>query len=634
MNKETVSLQNIVLEYRVIELDDVTVTATRTERRRVGVSQQINLIGKERIRERNAKTSAEVLREEVGIFVQKTSHGGGSAIIRGLSSNQILILIDGIRLNCSFESRYASADGERSARTEISLHNTRFGFQGGLSYKDYGDLRRGKNSHHPQLEHSIHGAYQSPTGFTAHDVDSKLIFRLSPSQMMTLAYHLSRKNDVPRYDKYENDQYLRWVYHPQNRHLAYLTYENTMLRRYLSSMRLTVSYQEQEEGRDMQKQAESPLTKEHDDVQTIGCSLQLSTFLNHHGLTYGIDVYLDDVTSERFFLYPSSTKVVQDVRGRYPDGSTYNSLGIFLQDDIQMSSKWAAIAGARYSSGNMNCSLPGDTAMDVMVEEIEQHFSSLTGSLGLVHKLNNRVFLTVNVGQAFRAPNLSDISKLGESKGSTFEVQNLNLRPEKIISFDCGFNVDSDRMKARGSIYYNCITDLIASADATYNGSSEIERGGITYKVKSKQNVGRVFIRGLEASIDCNVYRRFFVRANMAMTYGHNTTQDEPVGGIPPTFGLAGLEWREKRSYFHVYSRFATRQDRLSADDMDDPRIPVGGTPGWYILNVRAGYDIYPRCKLRCAVENLFDLNYREHGSGVNGPGRNFIVSVKLQHET
>ena len=34
-----------------------------------------------------------------GVWVQKTNHGGGSPFIRGLVGNQILVLVDGIRLN-------------------------------------------------------------------------------------------------------------------------------------------------------------------------------------------------------------------------------------------------------------------------------------------------------------------------------------------------------------------------------------------------------------------------------------------------------------------------------------------------------------------------------------------------------
>jgi len=69
----------------------MVVTATRNKRLVYDVSNPINVVSESTIRERNAKTSPEALREESGIFVQKTNNGGGSAIIRGLNSNQSLL---------------------------------------------------------------------------------------------------------------------------------------------------------------------------------------------------------------------------------------------------------------------------------------------------------------------------------------------------------------------------------------------------------------------------------------------------------------------------------------------------------------------------------------------------------------
>ena len=47
------------------------------------------------------RTVPEALSEIPGIQVQKTNHGGGSPYLRGMTGNQILTLIDGIRLNNS-----------------------------------------------------------------------------------------------------------------------------------------------------------------------------------------------------------------------------------------------------------------------------------------------------------------------------------------------------------------------------------------------------------------------------------------------------------------------------------------------------------------------------------------------------
>lgn len=688
---QTVTLEPITLEVKILELDGIIVTATRTDRHITEVSNSVNIVSESRIRERNAKTSSEALREETGIFVQKTSHGGGSAIIRGLSSNQILILVDGIRLNNSLYrlgnhqylttidnaivhqmevvrgptsvlygsdamggtiniitkkpnlqsakfdvnyrllSRYASADEEKTARAELSLQGHKFAFQTGFSYKDYNDLKRGKNSHHPQIEKSTNGLRQTPTGFTAYDFDSKMIYQPTPLQTFILAYQMSKKIDVPRYDKYENNSYLRWVYQPQNRNLMYLTYENNLQNKLVTSLRATISYHRQEEGREQQQNSTSPLTKEKDDVHTIGLSLQLNSIFRQHLLTYGADMYLDHVFSERFFIDTENGTSEKDIRGRYPDGSKYNSFGLFLQDEIRMTPEWRVIPGIRFSHFTTHFTIPTDPTAAVQLGDIKQNFQSLTGSLGVIRKLTSQIFFNVNIGQAFRAPNLSDITKLGESKGNTYEVPNPNLVPEKMLNFDMGLKFNSQRLKATASVYYAMITDLLASAETTVNGSPTIELNENTYKVKTKKNIGNAFIRGFEASIDYPFHPHLSLHANVSTTYGQNTTNNEPVGGIPPTFGLIGMKWSRETMIVDLYMRIASKQDRLSADDMDDTRIPAGGTPGWYTINFRSGFHLRHSAKLQLAVENILDTNYREHGSGVNGPGRNFIVSLEVK---
>ena len=47
------------------------------------------------------RTTPEALIGLNGVFVQKTNHGGGSPFVRGLTGNQVLMLVDGIRLNNS-----------------------------------------------------------------------------------------------------------------------------------------------------------------------------------------------------------------------------------------------------------------------------------------------------------------------------------------------------------------------------------------------------------------------------------------------------------------------------------------------------------------------------------------------------
>jgi outer membrane receptor protein involved in Fe transport len=273
--------------------------------------------------------------------------------------------------------------------------------------------------------------------------------------------------------------------------------------------------------------------------------------------------------------------------------------------------------------------LPNDP---VFTGPVALDFHSLTGNLGIVHRLLPGLFLDANARQGFRAPNLSDLTKLGESKGQTYEVPNPGLKPEGVFSVDFGVKTGMVRLRAEASVYSAWISDLIASADALYLGSSQIEVNEEIFKVKSKTNTGKAVIRGVELSCSYLIVRGLSVSGTVTGTIGENRTLDEPVGGIPPVFGRIGIRWAPVEPLStEWYVRFAGRQNRLSSDDKDDPRIPSGGTPGWMTVNGRILWNRKDRVVLEAALENILDENYREHGSGINGPGRNFVFSIQIK---
>lgn len=683
-------LDSVILESNIYSSNEIIVTASRAERSPDQIPAQVNTVSMNQIKCLEAKTSAEALREETGLFIQKSNHGGGSVIIRGLGSNQILLLVDGIRINNStfrlgnhqylttvdefmagqievvrgptsvlygsdalggtinvvtrrpglfsphlmyhvnFFSRYSSADNEKTARGEFVLSYERLAFQAGYSYKSYGDLRRGANSDYPELEKSTNGVKQTPNSFDAYDVDTKILFGLTPLQTLTFAYQHGRQIDVPRYDKYETENYYHWIYEPQRRDLVYLKYDIILSTRDLTTFTGTVSWHRQEEGREMQKSMNSTFTRENDYVNTTGILLTLNSRYKLHQFTAGSEFYADKVSSSRFLRKAGDDAEIEDSRGRYPDHSTYTSLGIFLQDEVEINRNWFLVPGLRYSFFQTGFSLLPAESADPSVTDFNLAFKDFTGSMGVIYKPVFYLLLRLNLARAFRAPNLNDLSKFGESKGDIFEIPNQDLEPEKLYSMDLGGELKITGLTFKVAVFYSDIRDLIASADAYYNGSPVLIRDSVEYKIKSKQNIGKANIQGIESGFEYNFYRQFFLYGNWTATYGQNTDLNEPVGGIPPAFGLAGLGWHASGSYIDLYFRFAARQDRLSADDRDDPRIPPGGTPGWWIINLRTGWHWYEKSMIRFSVENIFDYNYREHGSGLNGPGRNFILSLEV----
>ena len=59
----------------------------------------VSSISAKQIQQNGSRTTPEALIGTSGVFLQKTNHGGGSAFIRGLTGNQTLLVIDGIRIN-------------------------------------------------------------------------------------------------------------------------------------------------------------------------------------------------------------------------------------------------------------------------------------------------------------------------------------------------------------------------------------------------------------------------------------------------------------------------------------------------------------------------------------------------------
>lgn len=64
----------------------------------------------------------------------------------------------------------------------------------------------------------------------------------------------------------------------------------------------------------------------------------------------------------------------------------------------------------------------------------------------------------------------------------------------------------------------------------------------------------------------------------------------------------------------------------------DNTRVPLFlRTPGYFSLNLNAGYRLTEKSSLNLSVRNLFDANYRVHGSGIDSPGLNVYVGYSLQ---
>lgn len=82
-----------------VSLDQVVITASRWNQPARDVPARITTISPKEIALQNPQTAADLLASSGEVYIQKSQQGGGSPMIRGFSTNRLLITVDGVRMN-------------------------------------------------------------------------------------------------------------------------------------------------------------------------------------------------------------------------------------------------------------------------------------------------------------------------------------------------------------------------------------------------------------------------------------------------------------------------------------------------------------------------------------------------------
>ena len=82
-----------------ISMDEVVIAVNKIEENKKTVAQQVLTLNSRQIANGQAQTTADLLANTAGIFVQKSQMGGGSPVLRGFEANKVVIVVDGVRMN-------------------------------------------------------------------------------------------------------------------------------------------------------------------------------------------------------------------------------------------------------------------------------------------------------------------------------------------------------------------------------------------------------------------------------------------------------------------------------------------------------------------------------------------------------
>lgn len=675
------------------ESEEVLVTAARRQQRLSELPYRIDLLDAgDLTSERLPRTLPDALREFPGVMVQKTSQGQASPYVRGFTGYHTLLMIDGIRLNNSvFRSgpnqywgtvdpwslerlelvkgpasvlygsdavggaalawtprlesggpgltwerrlalRLASAERSWIARGEVrgSLDES-WRFLAGATWKEFGELQAGPDT----------GTWPK-TGYEEGAADLKLEHHFHQDAYLSLAYQRVRQDDAWRAHKtlYGKSWRSTTVGNErrrslsQERDLAYLQYHARDLEEWLTGLEASLSWHAQREGQRRTK-ANGSGDRTGFEVDTLGAWIQGESDGSAGLWTYGLELYHDLVDSYGRRTDSSGLFTGGDLQGPVGDDAAYTLLGLFVQDELGLGEGWAAALGARWTWARARADEVADPDTGNRIT-VKDSYQALVGSVRLLWRPFQERALSLfgGVSQAFRAPNLSDLTRLDEARSNEIETPSPGLDPEYFLTYELGLRLDTDALRGELALFYTDIRDMIVPAPTGRVVS------GLVEVTKRNAGDGRVF--GLDGRLSWTFLEGLALFGSGAWLYGEARSyptsdpvrKTEPLSRLMPPSATCGLRWEAGpgRPWAELAATLAGKADELNRRDRQDTqRIPPGGTPAYQILALRGGWEFRPGWEVSGALENLTHRDYRIHGSGQNEPGFNALLGLDVR---
>ena len=644
------------------------------------------------LEQKSVRSLPEALAEMPGVAVQKTANGQGSPYLRGFTGYRTLALIDGVRYNNSVyrdgpneyfslidfhtldriellegpasvqygsdavggtlnlltrstrfmeetegktyahgsqSYRYSSAENSHVSRSSAELGSGgNWGLLLGFTREDFGDVD------------TANIGTQRKTGYDQYGIDARFDMRISDQWQLTLNHQDSAQDDVWRthstiyaesFSGTDVGTDLRRL-KDQAHSLNYAKLSGRDLNGAIDEAELTLSFQTWDENGNRIKN-DGSRSLESFDSRMLGLDLQLKSDVPLGQLVYGVDAYQDRVDSARSDFNPDGSLDQIQIQGPVGDDSTYTLLGAYIQALFPLGNRSELIAGSRITRAEAEIGKFEDPATGGAAS-FDDAWNNLVSSIRLSYDFadDSPWMIWGGISQSFRAPNLGDLSRYGDSRSNETEIAATGLDPERFLTYELGIKGEDGPLSASATAYYTHIDDYITSTPTgnIVNGLTEV----------TKRNSGSGEVYGVEFAGAWRFDKQWSVKGNLTWLHGDLEsyvdastfqTATEPLSRVQPLTVNLALRWDSPaRKWWGEFAcTFADEADRLSSADREDTqRIPPGGTPGYALLGLYGGHVFNEHLRANVALENLLDQAYRAHGSGSNEPG--FGVSAGI----
>lgn len=468
----------------------------------------------------------------------------------------------------------------------------------------------------------LYGPRLPDTGFTQYGGSTSLLWTLSPRQALRFHFQRGQQDGGRRFDQLlGGDGNLIADLRNLMLDFFYIRYDRQAWAGF-DHFSLSYSFNAQREERVNQGGAGNPraaVIHEYEKMRVHGLQARAERTWRGHYLRLGGEAYHERMRAPAFAVDPVTSRVTLR-RPRVPDRARYRNWGIYVLDIFE---PWQGsvklIGGLRYSGADYrsraeDAPLVGGRPLwpsDAL------RVSNVSGRLGLLLPLGDRLNLSFHFSRGFRAPSMTNLGTLGLT-GSGFEVSARDivalggfvgstadrtavstgravapLKPELSSSYEIGMRYRYARLRGELTFFLNDISNLIAkhalilppgAVGLSLGGEPIVAQlpNGVVFVATSsapvlvRANFGSARFWGVEQRWSVELSERWsleFIHTHIAAKDRRTGQPPNIEGGFPAPDGWLRLRYvPTRRFWIEPYLHAAARHTRLSTLALEDRR--------------------------------------------------------------
>ncbi len=366
-------------------------------------------------------------------------------------------------------------------------------------------------------------------------------------------------------------------------------------------------------------------------VKESGYQLQDNYNLGKLNVLVGNDLKVYDYVSNRF-------SAIGTPADPYKPNNKFTNVAAFMQLAYSIN-QLDVNAGLRYDHFTYHI----DANEGLKAPEADAKYSTVNPSVGAQYQFLKNFKAHASFGTAFSVPDAFKVAGKYTVSGKSY-VGNPDLDPEKSRTTDFGLGYSSAKSSLRMDVSYfqtvhdhKIVEEKMASGEYTYANANDSKMEGI--EVMSSYNLGQFLPERPE--LEAYVNFTWILKNEFTQLVGTEMLARD-MQYVRKANGNFGLTYRHDRISMRLNSRYIG--SRLERDSFGAQRPGIVGAnyytqggykatdkilqhPEYLLFDYSVGYAFTEKVNFGVTVSNLLDENYSEK-DGYNMPGRSIVAKL------